>query len=1211
MLSLINMRTQIFVLILLTWSVIMVASDFSPNSLRCSPNVNTAGTTLPRGDIYVRVGEDLEIYCMLNSSHPQAHSKNSSHLLFFNSTDSVHKPVSSKYVTIVNDTTIRLHISKVQKSKSTFYCKMRSEPSSDILICLNTVFIDTPPQEITNFSCVSHNWQNLTCSWRKPHNYITTTYELGYKPGEAPRGKYLPCPANTTTDTSCSWSFETDPVYRNLVKEYIFKFRGSNQFGNITQRDIKFMHYEHVIPSPARNLQVYNISVNSVQISWQPVYPIQDFPGGLVHRVEYMWDRGKEWKQVNTSNVILKSGDPTLLIDNLEYPNTAYDVRVYMRSGKAKDANSWSAPSYKNFRTLPTKPQKPPKVDIGSFQVVKSREERRDFYIYWQALSEREFNGGSFTYLFYWVTSNGEEILVKPSEQTYTYAKFVDYTNDEIQFRIYSSNNEGRSSPSEIKVPAQASLLKEPLSFTKIAYDKQLYELSWILPPRNDYFPFYYTLFWCSSKRDRPFQCDGFLNWTTISGDSIAQNVTVPTDEIYQFAISKNSVDGRSSGMVWSTCTVIKNNFTRMNNVYIRNLDSHSIVVAWQLECSDRVGVIRGFVVYYCPVWYGTFDCKEPELNVTVNDMSATGFNVTHLRAYTLYKLKVAVLTADGPGEPSLNLLNSTLASAPSKPPQIINITDVSNISATFVWKKPSEEERNGKIMCYEYCLNSTICGTVSDKSGLEQNVSITDLEPSTVYVLTMRAYTNAWSDRSAGVTFETAIGRPNAMANISLAYKNDSFTHVEWGPPKKPGGPLSGYQMLIIYDIDKAQLVDQTCSRQDDCFADVKLDTRLDCKNNIRPTLQMRAFNLVLDKGKNVTFFGNWSDAHFLPCVTYVDVTLTIVLALLFCMFSISFLYYLGPKLYEVYQKRPKVLLPDGMKPNEMKKHLDSNGTSKPTSSADEECLIRRNKSENENDCERFSLNSRDTQTSECNQSSSTSAGSELEPNSTASTPPMQTYNLKSTLNMSAATLLDKINMGMPEPNPESNLSYVIIGANNAIIQKPPHPPHQVLVSESAEHTSFSSLEFEDTSLPCNLLSSVNLNRMSPSELDMDIGYSAEPPAYTDLCHPISNKLPSLQTFDPIVIPPMKQLVISTNPNMTYQTITTTMSPSSNSGGYQPLPIAAAFSSSSQQFDEPKCNNSNVASPTVSAIVINKGNSGYVTVSCGSVEPSESSDSV
>lgn len=48
---------------------------------------------------------------------------------------------------------------------------------------------------------------------------------------------------------------------------------------------------------------------------------------------------------------------------------------------------------------------------------------------------------------------------------------------------------------------------REPVSFTKIAFDDGLYELSWKPPVDGDAEIRNYTIFWCENDRDRPYQC--------------------------------------------------------------------------------------------------------------------------------------------------------------------------------------------------------------------------------------------------------------------------------------------------------------------------------------------------------------------------------------------------------------------------------------------------------------------------------------------------------------------------------------------------------------------------------------------------------------------------------------------------------------------------------------------------------------------------------
>lgn len=1221
------MKLLIYVELFLTVTVCscvghLLAND--ANSLRCSANVDTPGTTFPKGDIILEVGSNLTIYCILNETHPLAVNRNASHLLFYNRTERV----SMDHITILNETTIQLHMTDVKKSKSMFYCKLRDSSNSEKGVCLNTVMIDTKPQPVTDFSCVSYNWQNLSCTWKNPLYYVRTKYDLKFRLGGpgASKKMYISCPKKTATDESCLWDLTTDPMYKQQDKEYFFYIHGYNQFGHWYQKDIQFHHFQRVLPSPPVNLKVLNKTAHSVTISWEPMLPMQVFPGGLVHKVEYQSMYKNVWEQVDTSMLPERLEGPkvfTITINNLSYANTLYDIRVCMKSAKAQAGEQlWSLPSNITFRTLPTEPDYPPKTDVGSFQIEKGKLGKRNVYIYWQQLPEYHNNGANFSYVVTLVNPNTNlEVPLKPSEQSKTYAKFNDLEDMEYTFKIYSTNSEGRSSSSEVTVPQKNHLLPEPISFTKIAYEKQTYELSWI-PPKMAEFSFVdYTLFWCANDRDRPYQCTGFLNWIHIPGDSIAQNITVPDDKIYQFAISMN-MGSTSSGMVWSLCTVIHNRFSsKMNNVYIRHVGSSSIVVAWQLECSDRVGVIKGFIVRYCPVWSISTECGEKELSLETNDSTATELNVTGLRSYTVYKLSVAVLTTDGPGEPSEPVYNTTYASAPSRPPEIKSVQDITNTSANVTWQKPSVAERNGNIVEYQICFNSTnsntICITDPEKFGSSQSAVINNLDAFTIYTVKIRAFTNAWSANSTGIEFLTHIGNPEKMSQPRAEFVNATATHIIWDPPKKPNGPLQGYQIKINYFNGKSQHLNEVCSnRNETCSALVVLTQPLKCEDH-RPNVQIRAYNVIVDEnGEHIKIYGPWSDSDYLMCTNYaVGLQGTILFALLLSMFLLPLIYYLGKKMYEMFKKSSElaVKLPPGLDidTKDTKSHFTSQpwipadyNDIKPPLPADEEYLIRPtrtpNRSESENDSEQVSLGSGDTQSSECHQASSTSAGSELEVNSTASTPPMQAYkahNVKSNAEKSAAALLSKMSMTMseqPEVKPnESNLSYVIIGTNNAIIPKPSSTSPTVEDQDS-------SLEEEDDSLGTNFLPHLDRGMLTPAQLlnEKLLSELTYPPApeqgnyhkYGESCLPMFQK-PTYPQAEDNRVSSMKNLVISTKPNTPTSVTTTTCT-----SGYQPLPLT-----SSKPIEQKP---TSPVLPPVSAIVINKGSSGYVTVSNASVEP-------
>lgn len=92
--------------------------------------------TIPSGDIILKNGTALEIYCKLYENLEINNGLNASNLYFW-----VNKTkVSDKYVTIINETTIKLYDPHIKPSLSTYYCKVSSQ-NDDVAVCPNQVAV--------------------------------------------------------------------------------------------------------------------------------------------------------------------------------------------------------------------------------------------------------------------------------------------------------------------------------------------------------------------------------------------------------------------------------------------------------------------------------------------------------------------------------------------------------------------------------------------------------------------------------------------------------------------------------------------------------------------------------------------------------------------------------------------------------------------------------------------------------------------------------------------------------------------------------------------------------------------------------------------------------------------------------------------------------------------------------------------------------------
>jgi hypothetical protein len=111
--------------------------------------------------------------------------------------------------------------------------------------------IDKPQAE--NFTCISQNWENLTCSWDPRDNNVDTVYSVTFKlPGRSGGRKVYPCssdarpsePGKDKSRNRCFWDSTTNPIYRQPYEYYAFHLTGENVLGNWSYT-YKFHHFAY------------------------------------------------------------------------------------------------------------------------------------------------------------------------------------------------------------------------------------------------------------------------------------------------------------------------------------------------------------------------------------------------------------------------------------------------------------------------------------------------------------------------------------------------------------------------------------------------------------------------------------------------------------------------------------------------------------------------------------------------------------------------------------------------------------------------------------------------------------------------------------------------------------------------------------------------------------------------------------------------------
>lgn len=688
----------------------------------------------------------------------------------------------------MNASTIKLYVEHPPLSQAMYYCYDKTQGSA---VCLNSVIVGTKPKPVTDFSCISHNFENLTCTWTAPQNYIRTNYSLKYHfQGRNSRG-YFNCP-DITQDTQkdgsdqmkCFWDITTEPHYRQSQPIYFMQLTAANEFGNFTLL-YNFTHYANVIPAPPTGLSILNKTTESLLLEWVTPQPMWNFPPGLVHRVLYQceFDNKSTWVMANTSQLSNREHSYRFNLTGLPYAHALYDIRVSSRSVKASetDEHMWSRNASSTSRTLSKLPATPPLTNIGSFEIINGLN-YRDIIIYWQYIPDHMKNGENVTYQIIAVEEDSVPVQGKtliPIEITSTYAKFNNLSLSSYRFTVATVNELGLSkNVSYVYVPAHEARVPEPTGFAKISFSQYTYELSWNAPTvqdSNDPIE-NYTIFWCNNDVDRPFQCKGYLKWIELPNNFTSYNITVPKSGIYQFAISANTKRA-SSGMVWASCTVLLyNGIGKMKNLWIDNVGSTFIHITWQLGCSDQIAGIEGFRIFYCPIVSPVeLFCKEPETEMIIEDPSATQGNITGLRPYTTYRLTVSVITRHSSNSLQSDYrYNTTLEGVPDTPLNV-SVHNVTNSTVTVVWSAPLR--MNGVLQYYEVLYTSSrnerykknLESSGISAAEIEQKIVLDKLRSYTEYTITVAACTKSCSAASLPVKVRTAVSSKYKIVYIVI----------------------------------------------------------------------------------------------------------------------------------------------------------------------------------------------------------------------------------------------------------------------------------------------------------------------------------------------------------------------------------------------------------------------------------------------------------
>ncbi|KAK9889376.1 hypothetical protein WA026_004652 [Henosepilachna vigintioctopunctata] len=895
----------------------------------CLPGLKSMGYTVPNGDIMVKYGDPLDIYCILHKEEVEKIGPNAINHLVFQRNSEV---LNQEMIQVVNQTTIKLHVDKPSKAKQDNYWCIFRTGALNKSVCMNIVYVGIPPQPVTDFNCISHNLDNLTCRWTEPENFVQTDYNLSFTMKgsinryNCPEIKWV---SKETSERSCMWGLDTDPIYRQSVAEFNFYLKANNTFGSM-EKSVMFEHFKHVRPNPPENLRIINKTWNSLYLSWTIPTTMQSFSKGLDCRILYQSAYGeKKWHSRPPTRLKKEETEVHFNLSNLEFAHAYYDIRVSLRSAVADkyDESMWSENASITVLTASKKPDAPPKTNLGGFEVLTyGNNSDWNIRIYWSHIPEEKRNGQNFSYV---VTF--EDGIEHTTKNAYMLIEQLSLNKSYI-FLVRARNEMGFSDEySFIKIPKHEDRAREPTKLTKQVMKEGTYGLSW-QPPQLEVGIINYTIFWCNDEKDRP-PCAGTLDWEVVPASLTSFNKTFANNKTYQFAISANTNRG-SSGMSWVHCTDSYDKYSvgKVSEFWSLDVGSDFVVVSWIFGCSDKS--VTAFIIYYCPISGApgqNITCKEPENNVTVFS-NQTIAKIEKLSPYTTYSLHVAaVIKHTTYSQRSNRLMSTTLEAEPSTAPTDLRLDEVTNSTIKISWNKPVVT--NGMLKFYKITYNE-FTKQIDDA----QTYTLTNLTSYKNYTIRIQACTVRCSVFSEILNVQTKIGYPSVIRKPSIN-QNATYATISWDRPLKTNGRNERYELRIKYKQGYENIT--TIKNTTDLMWGI-----YSCgKDNMYTSFYVSVRAVNLDENK--TYYGNWSDEVESYCRSASNYIIYILVPVVI-LFLLA-MTYLSKKIYSHFQEMRDVgvKLPQGLQGEVIETDINLTNWQKPRieedhhSADDEEQLL------------------------------------------------------------------------------------------------------------------------------------------------------------------------------------------------------------------------------------------------------------------------------
>ncbi|KAM9366692.1 usherin [Symphorus nematophorus] len=138
-----------------------------------------------------------------------------------------------------------------------------------------------------------------------------------------------------------------------------------------------------------------------------------------------------------------------------------------------------------------------------------------------------------------------------------------------------------------------------------------------------------------------------------------------------------------------------------------------------------------------------------------------------------------------------------TMAGVPHHPPSL-SAHAINHTAVQVNWTQPSLQNLQGEVESYFLTIQSAQSSQILALPPEVISTVISDLWPSTTYLVSLQVSNGAHNTTKAGVNVTTEDGEPEGMSAPEVVPVNSSAVRVLWFPPLRPNGVVTGYYIYV-----------------------------------------------------------------------------------------------------------------------------------------------------------------------------------------------------------------------------------------------------------------------------------------------------------------------------------------------------------------------------------------------------------------------------